>query len=176
VEGYVIKLGIGYCQNLLSFYLDTLIDAYLELKPIGQTHHAPFLVRIEGKYREPDLQVILNTNPNPLTQTKMDGAADLCVEVVSEDSIERDYSAKYGEYQRAGVQEYWIVDPLVKRSRFFQLDQQGVFIEVYPDEQGNYRSRVLPGLVLHVPTLWEANLPGPGAIVQAVQSMLKETG
>jgi hypothetical protein len=31
---------------------------------------------------------------------------------------------------------------------------------------------MLPGLLLHVPTLWEDKLPGPGATVKAVEAML----
>jgi hypothetical protein len=38
----------------------------------------------------------------------------------------------------------------------------------YADADGNYRTPALPGLVLHVPTLWHEQLPGPIAVAQAV--------
>ncbi len=36
----------------------------------------------------------------------------LIVEVVSPESIERDYNTKTSEYATFGVDEYWIIDPL----------------------------------------------------------------
>ena len=35
----------------------------------------------------------------------------MVVEVVSAHSRETDYGEKKGEYERAGIREYWIVDP-----------------------------------------------------------------
>lgn len=33
------------------------------------------------------------------------------MEVVSDDSVERDWRDQYFEYEAAGVDEYWLVDP-----------------------------------------------------------------
>ena len=45
----------------------------------------------------------------------------------------------------------------------------------YPeDDEGHYRTPTLPGLVLHVPMLWQKDLPGPIAIGKAVQVMLEQ--
>src|SRR5215211_7812228 len=50
----------------LSNYILQLLLAYFELKPIGEVINAPFVMRLAAqKYSpEPDLQVILNSNPN----------------------------------------------------------------------------------------------------------------
>jgi len=40
------------------------------------------------------------------------------VEVVSPDSVERDYQLKRDAYEQAGVQSYWIIDPDEKRALF----------------------------------------------------------
>jgi Uma2 family endonuclease len=37
--------------------------------------------------------------------------ADLVMEVVSKDDPERDVTKKRAEYAKAGIREYWIVDP-----------------------------------------------------------------
>lgn len=39
------------------------------------------------------------------------GGADLVMEIVSPDDPDRDTDVKRREYARAGIQEYWIVDP-----------------------------------------------------------------
>ncbi len=97
-----------------------------------------------------------------------------CIEVVSPESAARDYGDKFMEYERAGVREYWIVDPLRRRCVFNRLSEAGVYAAVLPDQAGNYHTPLLPGLALPVPTLWQDNLPGILEIVRAVQAMLGE--
>jgi Uma2 family endonuclease len=177
VEGFVIKMSpstIGH-NNLIK-YLSQLFDAYFELKAIGLVILQPFVMRLAefpNRRREPDLLVVLKTNTNELKSTYMDGPADLCIEIVSEDSVVRDHGDKFNEYEKGGVSEYWIVDPLRKESRFYRLNAEGVYVRQTEDAQGDYRTPMFPGLVLHVPTLWSSPLPGPGAIAKAVQAMLK---
>ncbi len=176
VEGNVIKMSLIHeDHDQLTRYLATLLTAYFEIKPIGRLRQAPFVMKIfpDSPNREPDLQVILNTNQGQLKPTYMDGPADICIEVVSPDSVGRDHGEKLAEYEAGGVGEYWILDPIREESRFYRLNEAGIFIRQEEDEQGNYRTPALPGLVLHVPTLWQEQLPGPIAVAQAVQAMVK---
>ena len=84
-----------------------------------RTYLSPFDVRIfeqEGDSPEdvdtvlqPDLLVICD-------QSKVDrhgvhGAPDLVIEILSPASARYDRLVKFSLYQRAGVKEYWIVDP-----------------------------------------------------------------
>ncbi len=177
VGGNVIKMSpIHDYHDDITFYAATLLSVYFELKPIGRVRRAPFVMKqpppLTG--REPDIQVILNSNPHELTSTYMNGPADICIEVVSPESVTRDHGEKFEEYEKTRVQEYWIFDALHRECRFFRLNADGVYIRYTEDTDGNYRTPLLPGLVLHVPTLWQPNLPGPLAIGQAVQVMLKK--
>lgn len=126
-----------------------------------------------GRIREPDLQIILNNNPGQLTDTAMNGPADICLEVVSPESVARDYGDKFNEYEKAGVREYWIIDPIRQRCDFNRRSEAGIYIEMEPDDQGYYHTPLLPKLALHVPTLWKDPLPNFFAIGQAVQAMLE---
>src|SRR5262249_19018066 len=101
-----------------------------------------------------------------------DGAADICIEVVSPESGRRDHGEKFEDYEKGGVSEYWIVEYLHRECRFFRLNEEGLYGRFSEDGQVNYQTPLLPGLVLNVPTLWQPNLPGPLAIAQAVQAML----
>ena len=59
----------------------------------------------------------------------------LAIEVVSQDSIKRDYRYKRSEYAASGVAEYWIVDPLERQVTILVLDE-GLYEEtVFTDEQ-----------------------------------------
>lgn len=176
VEGNVIQMSpIHERHDRITLYLAVLIAAYFELKPIGQLRREPFVMRLPqiNIAREPDLQVILNANLDKLQTTYMDGPADICIEVVSLESVERDHGAKFVEYEKGGVPEYWIVDPLHRESRFYRRNAEGIYERQLEDAEGNYRTPNLPGLVLHVPTLWNDELPGPIAVGRAVEKMLK---
>jgi Uma2 family endonuclease len=175
VEGVVIKMTpVTLRHDALTTYLRLLLTAYFDLNPIGRVLGQPFVMRLDavGRFREPDLQIILHDNPGELTDTVMIGPADVCIEVVSPESVERDYGAKFNEYEKAGVREYWIMDPLRQRCDFNRRSEAGIYIEMEPDAAGHYRTPLLPKLALHVPTLWQDELPGVIATGQAVQQML----
>jgi hypothetical protein len=77
-----------------------------------------------------------------------------------------DYGDKFAEYEKAGVKEYWIIDPLRQDARFYRLHESNLYTHIQPDESGHYRSPLLPSLVLHVETLWQEPQPDFFAIGQ----------
>ncbi|MCI9058007.1 MAG: Uma2 family endonuclease [Oscillospiraceae bacterium] len=106
---------------------------------IGKTcrvYNAPFDVRIfeeEGDSSrnvstvlQPDLLVVCD--PKKLDERGVRGAPDLVIEILSKTTRRLDLLSKYNIYQRAGVREYWIVDP----------DTQTVTVHTLED--GKYRS------------------------------------
>ena len=64
----------------------------------------------EGKFREPDLMLLLDAN-DPRRENRFWRGADLVIEVVSEDDPERDTVVKRADYAEGRVPEYWIVNP-----------------------------------------------------------------
>jgi Uma2 family endonuclease len=176
VRGVVIQMSpASRVHDDLTIYLRQWLNIYFELNPIGQALNAPFVMSVEaiGAGREPDVQVILNSNPGQLTDTRMIGPADICIEVVSPESVARDYGDKFMEYEKAGVREYWIIDPLRQRCDFNRLDESGVYGVVPLDETESYRTPLLPRLTLHVPTLWLDELPGVLATTQVILKMME---
>lgn len=176
-NGNVVKMSpIDEAHDRLTRRLALLLEAYLALKPIGQIRQAPFVMRLAklNKSREPDIQVILETNPRKLTRTYMDGPADLCIEVVSPESVQRDHGEKLAEYEAAGVGEYWIVDPLRGECRFYRLDDgKKVYVSQREDADGNYRTPLLPSLILNVSDLLGERQPDLLEIVRSVERMLE---
>lgn len=176
-DGRLVKMApIHYAHEELVTFLRDLLRAYFSLRPIGRVVGEPFVMRLDAtkSYREPDLQIILKTNPGQFTGTAMIGPADICIEVVSPESGERDYGKKFLEYEKAGVAEYWILDPVRKVARFNRLDQSGIYADISPDASGNYQTPLLPGLKLHTPTLWQEPLPDIIQIVNMVRAMLAD--
>jgi len=176
VEGELVKMSpVSFTHADLNGYLYMLLQAYFTLKPLGLVVQPPFVLRLAHSYREPDLMVILNDNMTHFTETAMHGAADICIEIVSPDSISRDHGEKFAEYQSAGVREYWIIDPLRDECRLYRLDENGVYQPQTPDPTGDYQTPLLPGLRLHIPAFWQDPLPNFFEIAEAVKAMLGES-
>jgi Uma2 family endonuclease len=77
----------------------------------GTVFYAPLRVRVApGRFREPDLVLLLDVN-DPRNQNAFWLGADLVVEIVSPDYVERDTVIKRADYAEAGIPEYWIVNP-----------------------------------------------------------------
>ena len=78
----------------------------------GAVFYSPLRLQIlPGRYREPDLLLLLNKD-DPRNQDAYWLGADLVVEIVSPDDPERDTVVKRADYAEAGIPEYWIVNPL----------------------------------------------------------------
>lgn len=76
----------------------------------GKVQYAPLRVQIRtGKFREPDLLVVLDAH-DPRRQNRFWLGADLVVEIVSPDDPERDTKVKRADYAEVGIPEYWIVN------------------------------------------------------------------
>lgn len=100
--------------------------------------------------RKPDLAAILHTNPVTWEEHERSyrGTCDLCVEAISDSSIKevlRDTEIKKSEYEFAGVQEYYILDPSGEHMHFYARNAAGIYVEMQPDVHGVIRSSVLPG-------------------------------
>ena len=77
-----------------------------------QVYAAPLDVRLfadDNTVVQPDISVICD--PDKLTERGCSGAPDWVTVIVSESNSSHDYVRKLMKYQKAGVREYWIVDP-----------------------------------------------------------------
>lgn len=100
-------------HQLIVCHLYALLDAFLTVAALGTVVVAPLRVRLwRGKFREPDVVVMLREHADRIGDQFWQGA-DLVMEVVSSDPDDRrrDLETKRHEYARAGIAEYWIVDP-----------------------------------------------------------------
>ncbi len=84
----------------------------IELTGLGILYNAPCDVEMsDHDIVQPDLLVVLNASKHILTPTRVKGVPDLLVEILSPSNPDHDRVRKRGLYERAGVPEYWIVDP-----------------------------------------------------------------
>jgi Uma2 family endonuclease len=158
-------------SNDLTGFLSALMRMYNEAKDIGGR---VFVTRVAfrlTKYSapEPDVGYVRPERVHLITAAGVKGGPDVGVEVVSRDSRSRDYGVKKRAYEKAGVSEYWIIDPLKNHAEFHRL-QDGKY-EVVPLEDGHiFRSQVLPGFWLDVNWLFSQPLPNA---YQCLQQLLQ---
>ena len=149
-------------QTLLNF-LNRLLAEYVEFEALGGVFIAPFEMRLlaQKSARQPDILVVKSENLARLSRERLEGPADLVVEIISGDSVRRDRQEKYREYQAAGVREYWVIDSRPGRNRadFYQLDEQGQYVLVGTEDDEWVESAVLPGFRLRPSWLWQENFP-----------------
>jgi Uma2 family endonuclease len=78
---------------------------------------------------------------------------DLVVEVVSKGGENRDYVDKAEEYLRAGVREYWVVDPFQRRVLIHRRDGD-TWMRKSVSPPASFRTKLLPGLTVNVAQLF----------------------
>jgi Uma2 family endonuclease len=160
-------------QELIQF-LSKLLGLYVDLFRLGKVFTAPFEMRLERSAREPDILFVSQANLHRLTAERLQGAADLVVEVVSEESQHRDRVQKFQEYESAGVREYWLIDsrPEVE-PEFHVLNEAGKF-ERAMLEDGVFRSGVLAGFWLRVEWVTAAEMPEPLSVFAEIVGLPEE--
>src|SRR5262249_60617917 len=82
----------------------------------------------------------------------------LAMEIVSPDSVQRDYLTKRQQYEQAEIKEYWIIDEFKKKVVLLRLGPNGKYREVRAKD-GVLHSRVVQGFWLRPEWLWRQPRP-----------------
>lgn len=138
-------------HQAVSVALSAQLYNYLEGKKC-QIRCAPFDVRLFEKKDDPPCQVkdvvqpdlIVVCDLEKLDERGCKGAPDLVVEILSPATKQQDRRVKFQLYQRAGVPEYWVVDP------------QKQMVAVHVLEEGEY----------HSPDVYTANSEIPVTVLE----------
>ena len=166
VDGEVIlKSPSNVEHDELGIWLIRLLGEFVEDHRRGSIFQNVF-VRFPGQRRRrvPDLLFVSKERAGIIQPTYLDGAPDLVMEIVSPDSQSRDRREKYLEYEKAGVREYWIVDPLSKTVETSRLERKK-FHRV-DEVDGVVASTVLKGFRIKTAQLWQRPLPKVSGVLK----------
>jgi Uma2 family endonuclease len=145
--------------NDLFVWLLALIFDFVEFGELGKVFGSRVAYRLNGSNSpEPDIGFVRRERLHLVRKGYVNGPPDLAMEIVSPESVERDYQKKRNQYEEAGVSECWIIDEELRKVTLLSLDEKGRFREVRP-RKGVLRSRVLPGFWLRPEWLWEETRP-----------------
>ncbi len=169
----------------VAHFLSILLAFYAELTDGGLVLVAPYLMLLspEGPAREPDVLLVRKKHASRVLWDRLDGPADLVIDVISEDSVRRDRADKFDEYEQFGVREYWLIDarPGREREDCWVLDEHGKYQATAKSSDGVVASTVLPGFWLRPQWLRADPLPsalatlaeiaGPEGLARALRPM-----
>jgi Uma2 family endonuclease len=97
---------------------------------------------------------VLSDSPAHIVRRGIEGPPDLLIEVLSPSNRGHDLVTKRSLYARAGVREYWIVDPEAKTLEILSLDQGALRSIVVATGDDVPVSPLLGSLSVHAATLF----------------------
>ena len=113
-------------HQAISVELTVQLGTFLRGKPCVVYHALDVrLNKNEDTVFIPDIIVVCEKSK--IVKRGCEGVPDFIVEIVSPSNAFRDYLIKYREYLRAGVNEYWIIDP----------EHRKIFVNIL--ENGDYK-------------------------------------
>ena len=129
-------------QSLL-IRLTARLFQFLSESQVGELCTAPFDVYFEELQSvvQPDLFVVLNERKGIIQKNGVHGVPDVVVEIISTNRS-YDTQRKRSLYEKAGVKEYFLIDPENKKTTCLKLNHSGIY-EVSYEEVGVLKSASL---------------------------------
>jgi Uma2 family endonuclease len=153
-------------HQLLVGYLYEVLKAFVVDRRLGMVFFAGVRVRLRrGKYREPDVVFLSSERGDCMEADLYLKSADLVMEVVSGSAEDRrrDLQTKRQEYARAGLSEYWIIDPRERRFLVLRLSGKRYLVHSNVGEGEVAVSHLLPEFTVDVSKAFAAARPARSA-------------
>jgi Uma2 family endonuclease len=119
-------------HQLLLTDLLTLLYGFLKNSAKGKVIPSPIDVYLEDmdSVVQPDLIVLLAENLHKIKGDGIYGAPDIAIEILSRNRA-YDTKRKRSLYEKAGIKEYFLIDPENKNTTLLTLDASGVYQQTY---------------------------------------------
>ncbi len=109
-------------HQFVAARLSRLLGNFVDARDLGVVLFAPFDVNLPALTSpvQPDILFIRSENlPRP-GDKNFAGVPDLVVEILSPGTSQLDRDVKYSAYEEAGVQEYWLIEPITCEVQVYQ--------------------------------------------------------
>lgn len=145
-------------EDLFAFLL-ALFRTWLDEKGGGVVRGSRYPMRLDESWSpEPDLLVVRNERRHLMTPQRLQGPADLVIEIASEADPGFDVREKLPRYLLAGIPEIWMIDPFTQ-SLLLHVRGAGGEYTSSAVSSGRLESVSLPGFWIDVSWLWSKPLP-----------------
>ncbi len=133
------------------------LNNFIKDKKIGELLDAPCDVYFdEHNVFQPDILFISKEKLDIITEDNIKGAPDLIVEILSPSSAYYDLIVKKEIYEKSGVKEYWIVDPMRQWIEIHILEQRKFKLRQRLEKQGVLKSSVLKDFKLDIKKIFKS--------------------
>jgi Uma2 family endonuclease len=189
LDGDLVMEPIGFLHDGLNVFVCCLLKEYVYARePPGAgavVTSAGFPMRLDPKWSpQPDVMVIRGERRHLVSRQRLEGPADLAIEIASYSHPRIDLKRKLPRYRQALVPEIWVIEPYAK---FVQVEVLRA-VHALPadgspgrpagDASGAYETRTLtsgrlttaalPGFWLEVSWLWQDPLPSVLACLRQI--------
>jgi Uma2 family endonuclease len=132
--------------------------AFIDAHDLGILRFAPLPVRLwPDKVREPDILFVSHEHADRVAEQAY-GPPDLVVEVISASTRRTDRVEKFVEYARAGISEYWLVDPEARSIEVFALEDDAYTLLIKAGSGEKARSKLFDGFEVDVDGVFAEDL------------------
>jgi Uma2 family endonuclease len=157
IDGDIVKRNAPTPQHQrYSRLITKALDAFVTTNQSGEIFYSPIDVFLDDENApQPDILFVPNAQAHIVTKNGIEGIPPLVVEIISPSSAYRDRVTKRALYERVGVAEYWLVDPVELLVEIFTLAEgRYQLLSAATPTEGILASIVLPGLVVDVAVLF----------------------
>ncbi len=148
-------------------FLLTLLSGYLDEQGGAIVLGSRYPMRLDARWSpEPDLLVVRDARRHLLGPNRLEGPADLVIEIASDSDPGLDVREKLPRYREAGVDEIWLVNPF-ERLVLAEVREAGVYA-AQRLTAGRLMSRVIPRFWVDVGWLWREPLPSTLACLREI--------
>jgi Uma2 family endonuclease len=96
----------------ISRKIEFTLEKFVTENDLGEVFYAPYDVYLDDEnVVQPDIIFISKERQHIIGEKNVQGAPDLVIEIISENSAYRDMVQKKSLYSKFGVKEYWVVIP-----------------------------------------------------------------
>lgn len=144
-------------EDLFSFLM-TLLRAFLGEKGGAVVRGSRYPMRLDPNWSpEPDILVVRDTRRHLMTRQRLEGPADMVIEIASDSDPRLDLREKLPRYREAGIEEIWLIDHFQRQVLVERTSPAGYAAQTL--DSGRLESVVVSGFWIEVAWLWQEELP-----------------
>jgi Uma2 family endonuclease len=133
IEGEIVEMA---APTVFHQVILVSLAVFFRILGRGTVLVAPIEVVLDSRNTfQPDVLWIAPDSTCQILEKRVVGAPDLIVEILSPSTARNDKQKKFRVYQRNGVREYWIIDPIgLYLEQWVLIEEKFVLQDVFADD------------------------------------------
>jgi Uma2 family endonuclease len=143
-------------QQIQFALSEIIVLYYIKTGRKGQWLYAPTDVKFdEGNVLQPDVLYIAEERKAELIKERIEGAPDLVIEILSPSTGYYDLRQKKDVYEKYGVKEYIVIDPVSQNADLYALKDSVYYLHQKAKKNEKLNSIILPGLIFDLENIFK---------------------